>query len=59
MGSELRLQNSGAAVLAIVHSDSKTAKTIIGTDIVTSVATVSDFPTVGIQDGDTVHFHFN
>ena len=54
MASSINLKNSGGSTLAITHSDSKGGKTIIGTDIVTSVATINDFPTVGIQDGDTV-----
>jgi len=54
MGSNLILKNSGGSELAITHSDSKSGKTIVGTDIVTSVATINDFPTAGIQDGDTV-----
>jgi len=54
MASSINLKNSGGSTLAITHSDSKSGKTIVGTDIVTSVATINDFPTVGIQDGDTV-----
>jgi len=51
--SKLVMKNNINSELAIIHSDNKPAKSIIGTDITVAVDTINDFP-LGASDGDTV-----
>jgi len=51
--SKLVMKNNINSELAIIHSDNKPAKSIVGSDITVAVDTINDFP-LDASDGDTV-----